>query len=213
MPAMYWPGRDQRQRGAAAPLEPAADINQERRKHRAVAEQAEQQPVPDVKRPHLAGRRHGEPQRDHRRAEDHGAPDADAIGEPAHQDAAEAGADPGQRGGERGHLALRVEIGGDRLQPDDDQQRRTVRDRQQRERGAGGDPRAAAFDRSRPNSDGVAPPASGIGRFLRSLPDFGQHRLIPPNGKRGNRLSDNSFPIVSTVVETAPAIAAVQSFD
>ena len=49
--------RDQRQRGAAAAVEPAADVDHQRRIDRAVADQADQQPVPDIQRPDAAGRR------------------------------------------------------------------------------------------------------------------------------------------------------------
>ena len=49
-------GRDQCQSGAASAIEPARDIDHQRRVDRAVAEQADQQTVPDIERPHAAGR-------------------------------------------------------------------------------------------------------------------------------------------------------------
>ena len=44
-------GRDQRERGAAAAVEPAADVDDQRRVDRAVAQEADQQAMPDIQRP------------------------------------------------------------------------------------------------------------------------------------------------------------------
>ena len=69
------PAGDQGQRGAAPRLEPARDVDIERRVDRGVAEEADEQPVPDIELPGLPARRehqarahHGGPEHDHRRA-------------------------------------------------------------------------------------------------------------------------------------------------
>ena len=49
---------------------------------------------------------------------DHGPARADAVGDAAHQDAADAGAEPGQRAGERRHRARAADLGGDVLERD-----------------------------------------------------------------------------------------------
>jgi hypothetical protein len=139
-------GRDQRQRRAAPAVEPAADIDDQRRIQRAVAEETDQHGVTDQHRPEIAGRRDGEAERDHRRAEHDRCPNADALGDLPHENAAEPGAEPRQRADERHELALRAEILGDRLQPDDGEQRRSIRDRQQRQDQPGRDPGIARFD-------------------------------------------------------------------
>ena len=105
--------------------------------------------MPDQDRPDVAAGRNGEAERNHHRAEDHGETDAGALRHPTHQDAAGAGAEPGQGAGQRYHLAGGAEILGDRLQSDHDQERRTVGYRQQGQGDAGGDPRAARLDARR----------------------------------------------------------------
>ena len=97
------PGRDQRQRGAATAVEPAADIDQHWRVERAAAEKADQNRMPEVERPDLAGRRDRQPERCHYRAEDYHPAHSDAIGDPPHQHAAAAGPDPDEGSGQRHH--------------------------------------------------------------------------------------------------------------
>ncbi len=75
---------DQGQRGAAAALEPARDIDVERGVDGAVAEQPDEKPVPNVELPGRSSRCEGETGAYHEGAADHRQPDADAIGEPPH---------------------------------------------------------------------------------------------------------------------------------
>ncbi len=175
-------GRNDAERDAAAPVEPAAHIDDQRRIKRAVAEEADQHGVSDQHRPQIAACRDGETKRDHRRAEHDRRPDADPLGDLPHDDAAEPGAEPGQRGDQRDELALRAEILGDRLQPDDGEQRRSVGNRQQPQREAGRNPRLARFD-ARPRARPAPRPAPrGAARPERSRArsdDFG-HRPASP---------------------------------
>ena len=138
--------RDQRQCGAAAAVEPAADVDQQRRIKRAAAEQADEQRVAEIKCPDPADRRHRQAEGGHHRAKDHGSPNPDPVGNPAHQNAAGPGADPDQSGGESDYRAVAAECRGDRLQPDHDNQRRAVGDRQYSNRQRGHDPGRAALD-------------------------------------------------------------------
>ena len=81
---------NQRQRRAAAAVEPAADIDEQRRVQPGVAEQAHEQAVAEIELPRRAERRNEQADGDHHRADDHGPADAVAVGEPAHQHAADA---------------------------------------------------------------------------------------------------------------------------
>ena len=78
-----WPLRDQRQRRAAAPVEPARDIDVERRVDAGIAEQADKHAVPDIER---CRRRCvasiASPSRDHHRAEHDDPAHAEALGDP-----------------------------------------------------------------------------------------------------------------------------------
>ena len=56
------------------------------------------------------------PDADHQRAEHHGPARADAVGDAAHHDAADAGAEPGERDGERRDRARAADFGGDVFQ-------------------------------------------------------------------------------------------------
>jgi hypothetical protein len=163
------PGRDQRQRSAAAPVEPAADIDEERRIQRAIAEKADKQPVPDQDRPDVAAGRNAEAGRDHHRAENHGKANAEPVRHLPHHDAAEARTQPRNGSGERDDLASRAKILGDWLQPDDGEQRRPVGDRQQTQRDAGRDPRLARFD-------AIATLRCGNGSRRRCDSDYFRHR-------------------------------------
>ena len=93
-------------------------------------------PVEDSARP---ARRHDAAERD-------GGADADAVGEPAHADAAQSGADPDQRAGQRHDRAVGPQRFLDRLQSYHHRQRRAVADGEQGERQGGGDPGASALN-------------------------------------------------------------------
>ena len=80
---------------------------------------------------------------------DRNLPHPDPVGDPPHQDAAEAGAEPDQRGRQRHHGAVGVERSRDRLQPDDDDQRCAVGKRKDDERDRRCHPGGAAFDAGR----------------------------------------------------------------
>ncbi len=141
--------RDQRQRRAAASVEPAADIDEQRRVHSGVAEQPHEQAVADIELPRRAQRRQHKTERDHRRADDHGPADAVAVGDPAHQDAADAGAEECQRHRERRHLPCAAGVGGDLLQADRGDPRPAERQAEQDQRNAGDHPGRARLDRTR----------------------------------------------------------------
>ena len=128
--------RNQSQRRAAAAVEPAADIDVTRRVDAADADQADEQAVPDIKRPGRPQRRQSQPDGDHRSAEDDGEAYADMLGNATHQDAAEAGADPHQGAGEGRNRALAVDLGGDVLQRDHGDPWRAERDRHDRKNDA-----------------------------------------------------------------------------
>ena len=162
VPARYWPGRDQRDRAAAPPVEPARDIDIERRVDAGIAEQPDENAVPDIERGRRARARYREAGGDHRRAEHDDAADAEAFGHPAHRDAADRRAEPGERTGQRRHRARVAQLGGDRLQRDDGDDRRAERHRVDRQRGQRDDPRGARLDRGR--ADVV--PALSIGKAI-----------------------------------------------
>jgi hypothetical protein len=106
---------NQREGGAAPPIEPAAYVDVERRVQGAVAEKADEQTVSNIKLPRRAERGDGEPNADHDGAEYDGPTHADSIGDPAHDNAPKADAEPRERSGERRRRARAVEVGGDRL--------------------------------------------------------------------------------------------------
>ena len=139
--------RNQRQRRAAPPVEPAADINVERRIDAAEAEQADEQAVTDVERQRRSVRRQLEPDRDHRGAADDGPAHADPLGDAAHQNAADTGAEPNQRAGKGRDRAFAVDLGGDVLERDHGDPRRAEGDRHDQKRGRGDDPRRSRFHR------------------------------------------------------------------
>ena len=93
---------------------------------RAVAQETDQDGAAEHQRPGLADRRNRQAQRRHRGAEDRNLPHPDPVGDPPHEDAAEAGTEPDQRSSQRHHRAIGVERGRDRLQPNDDDQRGAV---------------------------------------------------------------------------------------
>ena len=106
-PATYWPEEISAIAAPRRRIEPAADIDQQRRVDAAVAQQPDHQPVADIERPDRADRRQGETARDHAGADHDGRADADAVGQPAHEDAAGTGADPDQRSRQRHQRARR----------------------------------------------------------------------------------------------------------
>ena len=109
---------DQRQSRAAAAVEPAADINVERRIDAAEADQADEQAVADPQRPRRPERRQRQPDADHQRAEQHGPASTDAVGDAPHHDAAEAGAEPGEGTRQRRHRARAAGLRGNVAQRD-----------------------------------------------------------------------------------------------
>ena len=70
-------------------------------------------------------------QRGHQRAEDRNRPHSDPVGDPSHDNAAEPRAQPDERSGERHHRPVGAEGLGDRLQSDDDDERRAIGYRQE----------------------------------------------------------------------------------
>jgi hypothetical protein len=122
-------GGDQRDRGSTPTIEPAADIDQQRRIDAAIAQQADHQAMADIERPDRADRTQRQTTGDHAGADDDGGAHTDAIGEPAHEDATGARADPDQGACERQHRTAGAERVLHRLHADHDQQRRTVRNR------------------------------------------------------------------------------------
>ena len=139
--------RNQGQRRTAAAVEPAADIDIGRGVDAADADQADEQTVADIKRPRWTQSRQRQPDRDHRCAEHHRPAHADPLGDPAHEDAADAGADPHQRAGKGRNRALAVDLGGDVLERDDGDPWRAKGNRHDHKDHAGDDPRGPRLDR------------------------------------------------------------------
>ena len=132
--------RNQRQSRSAPAVEPAADIDVGRRIDAADADQADKQAVPDIKRPRRAQRGQRQPDRNHHRAKDDGPAHADPLGDPAHEDAADAGADPHQRTGKCRDGTLAIDLGGDVLKRNHGDPRRPKSDRHDHENHAGDKP-------------------------------------------------------------------------
>ena len=141
--------RNQRERRAAAPVEPAADIDEQRRIEPGVAEHAHEQAVAEIELPRRAERRNEQADGDHHRAGDHRPADAVAVGEPAHQQPADGAAEQRQRHRERRHLPRAAGVGGDLLQSDRGDPRPAERQAEQDQRNAGDDPGGARLDRAR----------------------------------------------------------------
>ncbi len=109
---------DQRERRAAPHLEPAGDIDVERRVDGGVAEQAHEQAMADIELPGLSARRQHQPNAHHDGAQHDHAPHAEPVGEPAHGQSADAGPDHAEGKGGRRDGAVAAEIGCDGLQGD-----------------------------------------------------------------------------------------------
>jgi hypothetical protein len=92
----------------------------------AIAEKTDQNRVSEKKRPDLADCRDRQTHGRHHGAEDHRGFHADPVGHPAHGDATHPGPDPDQRAGQSDNRPVGAEGGGDRLEPHDDEQRRSV---------------------------------------------------------------------------------------
>ena len=101
----------------------------------------------DVERQGWASRRQREPDRDHHSAADDGPTHPDPLGDAAHENAAEAGANPNQRTGKRRNRALAINLGSNGLERDHGDPRRAEGDRHDRKRNSGDDPRGARFHR------------------------------------------------------------------
>ena len=139
-------GGDQRQRGAAAAIEPTADIHHQRRIESAISQETDQQPVPHIERPDgsLAGQ---DQAGRHRRSAHHRDPaDPDPVGQPAHEDAARTNADPDQRAGQRQHRTIGAERRLDWFHSNNHKQRGTERNRQDNQCQNGRPPRLRPFD-------------------------------------------------------------------
>jgi hypothetical protein len=85
-----------------------------------------------------------QPGGEHDRSKQNDAANADPAGEPPGRDAADGGADQDQRSGRGRRRARRAQVGRNRRKRNDRDQRRAVRDRQDGERRAGGNPGGAA---------------------------------------------------------------------
>ena len=118
------------------PVEPAGRVGDQRRDYRGLAEQADQQAVRQVQVP-LAVRltRQQGAEADHDAAEQDRINDAALVHPKAHDDTAGAGPDHQQRIGEGRHGAQCAEIGGDRLEGDEQDIGRAEADAVQRQRG------------------------------------------------------------------------------
>ena len=94
-------------RGAAPPVEPSAHIDVERCVDAAIAEQADKEAMAEKKLPRPAERGDREADADHRGTEHDREPHPDAFGDPPHDDAADADADPAERAGQRRQSSAR----------------------------------------------------------------------------------------------------------
>ncbi len=139
--------RDQGERGAAPAIEPPTDINVERRVHAADAEEAHEQALPGIELPGGSAGREREPRDDHQGAEQHRPAHADALGDLAHDNAARAVTDPGERCRERGDRTLAAHLRGDRLERDHGDPGRAEGHSQDRQHDDGDDPRGPSLDR------------------------------------------------------------------
>jgi hypothetical protein len=119
--------RDQGERRASPPVEPAAHKDVERRVDAAIAEKANEQTVPEIELPWRAKRGDREADADHQRAEHHRPPDADAVSDVTHHETAEADTEQAQRSRKRRRRAGAAEHGGDCLQRNDGDPRRAKR--------------------------------------------------------------------------------------
>ena len=140
------PARQQRERRAAAAIEPAADIDIERRVEPGIAEQPDEQAVAEIELPGLAERRDQSPMQTDTAPKITVAADAVALRERPHHQAADGAAEPGERACERRRRARAAEIGGDRLQADRHDPQRAERRREQHERYARDHPGGSRLD-------------------------------------------------------------------
>ena len=139
--------RDQRERRAAAAVEPAAHIDIERRVHAADAEETHEQRLAEVELPTRAAGRERKAHRDHQRTENDGPAHPDAFGDDAHDDAAGAIADPGQRTRQGRYRAQAAGFRGNRLERDNRDPGRAERQRQDHQRDRRDHPGRFGFDR------------------------------------------------------------------
>ena len=140
------PARQQRERRAAAAVEPVADIDIERRVEAGGAEQADEDAVAEIELPEFAEGRNPEPDADRHGAEDHRLADAVARRQRPHHQAAERASEPGERACQRRLRARAAEIGGHRLQADRHDPQRAERHREHHERHARDHPGGSRLD-------------------------------------------------------------------
>ena len=138
--------KEQRHRAAAPAVEPARNIDIERRVDAGIAEKADANAVRQPKRRLAAEARQRQPERDHQRPADHHRTDANPLGRTAYDDPAERRAEVGQREGERRYRARATEIGRDRLQRNDGDVWRADGHRGDADRGRGREPGSAGLD-------------------------------------------------------------------
>src|SRR5262249_20342679 len=135
---------DEGEGSAAVLVEPTADIDVAGGVDAADAEHADEHAVTEPEQPGAGGGRgDGEADTDHEGAESHGPTGADAFGDSAHQEAADRGAEPGERVTECGDGAGAAQFGRDRLEGDDGDEGCTERKGHHSEHGEGDGPGGA----------------------------------------------------------------------
>jgi len=132
--------RNERERRAAMAVEPAADINVERRVHAADAKKSHQQALSEIKLPRARANGKRKAGANHDRAEDDGEPGACPLCHPAHHHTTGGEADPGQRACQGRHTAQSAVFRGDSLERDDENPGRAEGQRQDEEHDGGNDP-------------------------------------------------------------------------
>jgi hypothetical protein len=138
--------RADRHRDAAPPVEPERGVGDERGEGGRAAEEPDQHPVQQAEFAEargVAGEHEAAAQAE--RADDGRHHHAEAVGELAHQDAADAEADHGQRVGQRGTAARYAELGLHRRERHRDAVHARAAERHQRERRAEAQPGVGRF--------------------------------------------------------------------
>ena len=159
---------DDRDRDAAALLEPVRDLGDQRPEGGGRAEHADHERLRRHERPEPGRlRRDDVAHAQHERADHHRQHDAEAVGQPAHQHAAEREAEHGRGIGQRGVAAIDAELGLDHRQDDD---RR---------------PHADAADRAERHRGGEPPPGiAAVGQILAADRDLRRRHARPLSGSR-----------------------------
>ncbi len=135
-----------RHRDAAAAVEPERGVGDQRRECRRAAEKADQHALRQRELPQAAGESRGDEAQSHAAGTDEDRDDdAEPVGKPAHEDAAEAEADHGERVGEGRVRASHAELRLHRRQRHGHGIHARAADGHQRERGSEPQPGVAGF--------------------------------------------------------------------